>query len=141
MHRTTFQPGETIFREGDESEEAFWIVSGKVEISIATPQGPSILTTLDGGEIFGEMGMIDDEPRAATARALTTTVVEVINEADFRDEVLRKEDRLLPYLDTLFERLRVTSALLHAQLGKASPKHRSPASPLPMKPHPSGQTQ
>ncbi|HEY3898423.1 MAG TPA: cyclic nucleotide-binding domain-containing protein [Chthoniobacter sp.] len=118
MHRNTFQPGELIFREGDESSEAYWILAGRVEISIETPQGRSVLTTLEEGEIFGEMGMIDDLPRAATARALTTTEVDVVNERDFHFEVLRDEARLLPYLDMLFERLRSTNAMLRAELAK-----------------------
>jgi CRP-like cAMP-binding protein len=118
MHRNTFQPGELIFREGDESSEAYWILTGKVEISIETPQGRSVLTTLEEGEIFGEMGMIDDLPRTATARAVTTTEVDVVNERDFHFEVLRDEARLLPYLDMLFERLRSTNAMLRAELAK-----------------------
>src|SRR6201986_4701533 len=115
MHRTTFQPGELIFREGDESSEAYWVLSGKVEISIDTPKGRSVLTTLEEGEIFGEMGMIDDLPRAATARALTATEVDVVNERDFHLEILRDEGRLMPYLDMLFERLRSTNAMLRAE--------------------------
>ena len=118
MHRKTFEAGEVIFREGDDSNEAYWILTGKVEISIETPQGRSILTTLDEGEIFGEMGMVDDQPRAASARALGRTEVEVINEADFQDEVLRKEARLFPYIATLFERLRMTTALLESEMAK-----------------------
>jgi CRP-like cAMP-binding protein len=125
MHRTTFQPGELIFREGDESSEAYWILNGKVEISIETPQGRSVLTTLDDGEIFGEMGMIDDLPRAATARALMATEVDVVNERDFHFEVLRDEARLLPYLDMLFERLRSTNAMLRAELAKQRTGDRS----------------
>src|SRR5258708_30291479 len=108
MHRTTFQPGEFIFREGDESSEAYWILSGQVEISIETPRGRSVLTILEEGEIFGEMGMIDDLPRAASARALTETEVDVVNELDFHHEVLRDHGRLMPYLDAPFERLRST---------------------------------
>jgi len=118
MHRATFQPGELIFREGDESSDAYWILSGRVEISIETAQGRNVLTTLEEGEIFGEMGMIDDLPRAATARALTATEVDVVNERDFHYEVLRDEARLLPYLDMLFERLRSTNAMLRAELAR-----------------------
>jgi len=131
MHHKTFSPGDTIFREGDESEEAFWIVSGKVEISMETDGGPKVLTTLSDGEIFGEMGMIDDQPRSATARALTTTEVEVINEADFLQQIVRREDRLMPYLDTLFDRLRTASALLRAHLGKTwrEARHHSTSAP------------
>lgn len=133
MHRKTFAPGDLIFQEGDESQEAYWIVSGKVEISIETPQGRSVLTTLDEGEIFGEMGMVDDKPRAATARAVAATEVEVIDEADFHDEVLRNEARLLPYLATLFERLRMTTGLLEAEYakqGKTGAAVRSAEAPL-----------
>src|ERR1700753_1656992 len=118
MRTATFQPGELIFREGDESREAYWILSGQVEISIETPQGRSVLTILEEGEIFGEMGMIDDLPRAASARALTETEVDVVHERDFHYEVLRDEARLLPYLDMLFERLRSTNAMLRAELAK-----------------------
>lgn len=118
MHRATFQPGEFIFREGDESRDAYWVLSGQVEISIDTPRGRSVLTILEEGEIFGEMGMIDDLPRVASARALTETEVDVVNERDFHYEVLRDEARLLPYLDMLFERLRSTNAMLRAELAK-----------------------
>lgn len=116
MHRATFQPGEFIFREGDESSDAYWVLSGQVEISIDTPQGRKVLTILEEGEIFGEMGMIDDLPRAASARALSETEVDVVNERDFQYEVLRDQARLLPYINTLFERLRSTNAMLRAEL-------------------------
>ena len=118
MHRKTFSPGDIIFRQGDKSEEAYWIVSGKVEISIETPAGPDVLTTLDEGEIFGEMGMIDDQPRSATARVVAPTEVDVIDVADFQQQIVRREDRLMRYLDALFDRLRTANALLRSQLGK-----------------------
>lgn len=129
MHRATFQPGEFIFREGDESRDAYWVLSGQVEISIDTPQGRSVLTILEEGEIFGEMGMIDDLPRAASARALAETEVDVVNERDFHYEVLRDEARLLPYLDALFERLRSTNAMLRAEIAKQRVNSRPAASP------------
>src|SRR5260221_9782307 len=121
MHRATFQPGEFIFREGDESCEAYWIISGEVEISIGAPQSRNVLTILEEGEIFGEMGMIDDLPRTASARAVTATEVDVVNESDFHQEILRDEARLMPYLDMLFDRLRSTNGMFHAKLAKPRP--------------------
>jgi hypothetical protein len=129
MHRKTFSPGDIIFRQGDKSEEAYWIVSGKVEISIDTPAGPSVLTTLDEGEIFGEMGMIDDQPRSATARVVTPTEVDVINVADFQQQIVHREDRLMRYLDTVFDRLRTTNALLRTHLGKGWAEARLASGP------------
>jgi hypothetical protein len=46
------------------------------------------------------------------------TEVDVVNERDFHHEVLADHGRLLPYLDTLFERLRSTNAMLRAELAK-----------------------
>jgi CRP/FNR family cyclic AMP-dependent transcriptional regulator len=134
MHHKTFSPGDIIFREGDESEEAFWVVSGKVEISMETADGPKVLTTLSDGEIFGEMGMIDDQPRSATARAVTITEVEVINEADFQQEIVRRENRLMPYLDTLFDRLRTANAHLRAHFGKTWREPRLDSTSAPPNP-------
>ncbi|HSI16002.1 MAG TPA: cyclic nucleotide-binding domain-containing protein [Chthoniobacter sp.] len=127
MHRATFQPGEFIFREGDESSDAYWVLSGQVEISIETPQGRKVLTILEEGEIFGEMGMIDDLPRAASARAISETEVDVVNERDFQYEVLRDQARLLPYIDTLFERLRSTNAMLRAEMARQRSSGDRPA--------------
>lgn len=137
MHRATFQPGEFIFREGDESRDAYWVLTGQVEISIETPQGRKVLTILEEGEIFGEMGMIDDLPRAASARAISETEVDVVNERDFQYEVLRDQARLLPYLDTLFERLRSTNAMLRAEMARQRssaerPALRTEGNPIPL---------
>ena len=57
--------GETIFQEGDAGGDMFYIVSGKVALF----KGDRLLCTLGPGEHFGEMAMLLDAPRTATARA------------------------------------------------------------------------
>ncbi len=107
-----FQQGQVIFREGDKSQEAYFIVSGLVEITLNTSHGVQSLAKIGAGEIFGEMGMIMDRPRSATATALENTVVETIGENDFELEIIQRPDRLHVYLATLFERIRKTDLLL-----------------------------
>lgn len=107
-----FQQGQVIFREGDKSQEAFFIVSGLVEIALNTSHGVQSLAKIGPGEIFGEMGMIMDRPRSATATAVENTTVETIAENDFEVEILQRPDRLHVYLATLFERIRKTDLLL-----------------------------
>ena len=62
-----FAPGQTIFKEGDHADRMFVIQAGEVEVRY---NGHSI-ETLGEGNIFGEMSLISDEPRAATVVALT----------------------------------------------------------------------
>lgn len=118
MNTKHFQEGEVIFQEGEISHEAFYIVSGMVEISIQNTEGPLVLGRLGTGEIFGEMGMITDRPRSATATALEPTTVESINEAEFEADVLGRPDRLHAYLATLFDRIRTTDLLLQMEWQK-----------------------
>ena len=118
MNTKHFKPDEIIFREGEISHEAFFLVSGTVEISIASDAGPVVLGRLGAGEIFGEMGMITDRPRSATAKALEATVVESIGEAEFEQAILSRPDRLHTYLGTLFDRIRATDMLLQREWRK-----------------------
>jgi hypothetical protein len=122
-----FQPGQIIFKEGDKSNEAYYLVSGAVEISVATSHGKQVLAQLGGGEIFGEMGMIMDRPRSATATAMEATLVETVTEPEFESYFIQNPDRLHAYLATLFERIRKTDLLL--QVAEAPP----PAPVVPAK--------
>jgi CRP-like cAMP-binding protein len=115
-----FSQNDVIFREGDESSEAYRLLSGHVEISIATRDGARSLARLAAGEFFGEMSLIDDKPRSATATALTDCEVEVIHEENFAARVLGDPGNLHVYLRTLFDRLRATDALLQWHLNRAS---------------------
>lgn len=112
MSTEHIQRGQVIFREGDKSKEAYFIVSGLVEISINTSHGVQSLAKIGPGEIFGEMGMIMDRPRTATATALENTTLETIAEAEFEQQIIQRSDRLHVYLATLFERIRRTDLLL-----------------------------
>jgi CRP-like cAMP-binding protein len=124
----TYSKGDVIFREGDESSEAYRIVSGDVEISIDTRGGARRVARLPAGELFGEMSLIDDKPRSATAAALTDCEVEVIHEENFTTRVLGDPDNLHLYLRTLFDRLRATDSLLRWHINKASPAGHPKAS-------------
>jgi CRP/FNR family transcriptional regulator, cyclic AMP receptor protein len=62
-----FKAGDVIFREGEEAKELFVIKSGQVRIQL----GNRTVTELATDSIFGEMALIDSEPRSATAVAVT----------------------------------------------------------------------
>jgi CRP-like cAMP-binding protein len=64
-----YSNGEIIFREGDEGDVMYVIQSGKVKITKNSPSGDITMTTLQGGDIFGEMALFDKLPRSASASA------------------------------------------------------------------------
>lgn len=118
MNTRHFKAGEVIFHEGEISHEAYFLISGTVEISIKSGEGSLVLGRLGAGEIFGEMGMITDRPRSATATALENTAVECIDEVEFERAILVQPERLHAYLATLFDRIRTTDLLLQMEWRK-----------------------
>lgn len=79
VNRKNFSDGQLIFREGQEGGSAFLINSGKVEIRKIVDGKEQVLATIGERELFGEMALIDDTPRMATAIAvgmLECTVIE-----------------------------------------------------------------
>ena len=100
----TLKAGEFIFNEGDAGDEAFMITSGEVEISIKSGENTIILATLGRGQIIGEMALIDDQPRMASAKAMAETVLSVIPQEAFKKRLnwLAEEDRLISHLLEIF---------------------------------------
>jgi CRP-like cAMP-binding protein len=65
-----FGPGEVIFREGDAGDKMYVVLDGQVMISTYIPgAGEEALAFLDRGTYFGEMALIDSQPRSAEAKA------------------------------------------------------------------------
>lgn len=127
MPSAHFESGQVIFNEGDKSHDAYYLVQGFVEISVKAANGKQVLAKLGPGEVFGEMGMIMDRPRSATAIALETSLVEVISEPEFEAYFLQNPQRLHTYLATLFERIRKTDLMLQIAGKPSAP----PAPALP----------
>jgi CRP-like cAMP-binding protein len=103
-----FKAGETIFNEGDPAAEVYVIWSGRVGIQL----GDRLIDTLEGNEIFGEMALIDDEPRSATAVALTDVALVPISEMQFLLLVTRKPAFALEVMRVLARRLRAANKAL-----------------------------
>jgi CRP/FNR family transcriptional regulator, cyclic AMP receptor protein len=81
-----FQKGETIFEENDTGSSLLVIISGEVRITQrARISGEETLTVLKKGDFFGEMALLEDLPRSATAIAHSDTFILEIN----RDKFLR----------------------------------------------------
>jgi CRP-like cAMP-binding protein len=115
-NHAVFQPGQVIFREGESSQEAYRILRGRVEISIVADGKPVILAQLGEGDIFGEMAMVDERPRSASAQALEVTECEVLTPENFNELVLSRPEVLIPYMASFFERLRTANDRLRLEM-------------------------
>ena len=127
-NHAVFQPGQVVFQEGENSQEAYRILRGRVEISIVADGKPVILAQLGEGDIFGEMAMVDERPRSASAQALEVTECEVLTPENFNELVLSRPEVLIPYMASFFERLRTANDRLRLEMRLRSKAEQALAS-------------
>jgi len=82
---TQHNEGDVIFKEGEPSDKMFILISGEVEITQHMGAGERELTMLNMGECFGEMGLITEEERSATAVAKTNVLSLVLTDKKFNE--------------------------------------------------------
>lgn len=105
----TYRKGESIFLEGDSGTELYAVLQGSVNISRRADDGePTLLRCLEQGEIFGEMGLLDNAPRSASANAdQDDTRVVVIDQAKFIYLVSQQPVFALDIMQVLCRRIRM----------------------------------
>jgi CRP-like cAMP-binding protein len=87
IQEKSVRAGEVVFREDDFGDEMYLVRSGQVSIHQDLGEGPSLVEAVGPGGYFGEMAIIDDLPRTATATADLETSLLVLHKNDFRAAV------------------------------------------------------
>jgi CRP-like cAMP-binding protein len=104
-----FPAGAVVFEEGDPGSRMYVIQSGEVRIVKRVGGRDITLARLGGGEAFGEMALLEGQPRSATAVVEAAARILVIDEAAFADLVRRNGEIALRLLRRLSARLRETN--------------------------------
>jgi EAL domain-containing protein (putative c-di-GMP-specific phosphodiesterase class I) len=86
-YRIELQPGDVLFREGDAPTTAFLIESGTLRITAERDGAPMLLGELSAGALVGEMAVLDDSRRSATATAIAACVLTPIDRAQFAERL------------------------------------------------------
>ena len=92
-----YKDGQIIFREGTYGDWMYVVLSGSVEVSKMIGGRESIITVLESGEVFGELGYLGAIKRIATVRAIGQTTIGVIDRSFFDQELANSLDTLGPF--------------------------------------------
>ena len=117
LKQFTLVPGDTIFREGEPAHEMFVLLDGEVEVVKKSRQGRDYRIALLGPtDCFGEMSVIDMQPRSASVRALAPSRILRISSEDmdalYRFDLKSYALITLNIARDLSRRLRVTDGIL-----------------------------
>ena len=115
MKTLNFNSGEVVFEEGSVSNCAYLVEEGKFEVSRIYNGKKLVMGILKAKDIFGEMGIIDDQPRSATVIALEKSTVSLITQECFHSLEKTNPQALMPLLRVLSARIRSTYKLSKMQ--------------------------
>ena len=113
-HQRVLHGGEWVFKEGETGEELFFVRSGRVEIVQVVDDGENILEEVGPGEHFGEVALIDDLPRAYSARAVEDSQLLSIGRSRMREAVHDDPDIAFAMMTALSRRLRASTDRVRA---------------------------
>ncbi|MHA1597877.1 MAG: cyclic nucleotide-binding domain-containing protein [Alphaproteobacteria bacterium] len=106
LEREIFQAGDRIFKEGDEGNQAFVIQEGEMQIVKTVGEKEMVLATVGKGGIVGEMALLDDSPRMATARATQGGRAIVISRKMFEAKMSKADPFIRGLLNILADHVR-----------------------------------
>jgi CRP-like cAMP-binding protein len=109
LDERTYNSGDIVFAEGDKGTEMFIVQEGKVVVTRKVAGADVFLATLERGDFFGEMALLESLPRSATCRALGNTrllairsgelLMKIRRDPTFAVEMLQHMSRRIRYLD------------------------------------------
>lgn len=106
LHREVFPAGTVIFKERSVGSRAYVIETGKVAIWREIKGERCTLGIVAEGSIFGEMALIDNQPRMASASAVTETACMVIGEEVFKKKLSAADPFLVGLLRIFMRNIR-----------------------------------
>jgi hypothetical protein len=106
MTRMHFAEGQILFREGDSPDRVFRLLSGTVDILRELDGDTILLGAVGAGQFIGEMGVVENRPRNATARAANEVEAEILTPTEFFDQIAHSPSAARELIRRLSQRLR-----------------------------------
>ena len=97
-----YAEGDVVFAEGERGDKLYVVIEGEVSLSVRDTE----VDTIKSGEVFGEMALIDDEPRSATAKAKTACKLAAVDERRFTFLVQQTPHFAIQVMRLMAKRLR-----------------------------------
>ncbi|WP_375001030.1 Crp/Fnr family transcriptional regulator [Aeromicrobium sp. CTD01-1L150] len=113
MSPVTLRRGEVLFNEGDDGNQLYVVIDGKIKLGRTSPDGrENLLAILGPGQMFGELSFFDPGPRSATATAVTDVDIKSLGHEALSPVLRAHPDVAMALLNQLAGRLRRTNEVV-----------------------------
>jgi len=113
-----YQKGDVLFREGEAGEDMYIIQSGAVEVSRHQGEEKIHLNFLEKGDFFGEMALVDNQPRSATATAISRTRLLPVSKNIFTERTVQDGDTVLFLIQAICRRIDRLTQIIRTKAAK-----------------------
>lgn len=111
LKKLVVMPGRSIFEQGTPAHQAFYIESGRVEVRISEGAHTIKVAEIGPGEIFGEMGVLDNRLRIATVTTIEQSTIAVITRKELEERIANIADPVVKsMIAALVKRLSAANA-------------------------------
>jgi CRP/FNR family transcriptional regulator, cyclic AMP receptor protein len=118
------EPGDVVFKEGEQGDLMYVLLEGAVELKKKVERGETVIKTVDTpNDFFGEMALLDDRPRSASAIAVRKTKVLAVDGPTFESMILANGKFALKIIKVLSARVRRSNDQV-SELIETMPKER-----------------
>ena len=112
-----------LFAEGETGQNLYIIQEGAIKISKIINNQEAVLEVLKKGDVLGEMAMLENKPRGATAEIYENSTLLSVNQANFKNLISEQPDMVIRLVTTMAERIwlryrQITNTLIENSLGR-----------------------
>ena len=110
--RLTYDPGQTLMKAGEAADAAYVLIEGTAEVTVDSPKGPLVISSMGVNQIVGEIAIFGDVPRTATVTAVTKVEALKISKELFINIIRQNPEAAIEVLRVLATRLANTTRQL-----------------------------
>ena len=118
--RLTFNPGDSLFKQGDDGDALYVIMEGEADVLVDTPGGQITVATMGKNDFVGDIAVLCDVPRTATVTATSKLTTLRITKDLFFQLVCQFPQIAIEIMRELARRLDVTTRQLQDAVSKSS---------------------
>ncbi len=107
-----YKDGDTIFEENSIGKEMYIILTGNAKVIKKKDGVETTLATLEEGDFFGEMSLLDNNPRSATVKALGDVKILEINQKNFLKKISRDPSLAFRMFEKMSQRIRDSDEII-----------------------------
>ena len=106
-----YKKGEIIFFENDSKEKLYFLISGRVKLTMMSPEGKEkVLTILQDGDIFGEISLFDQDPHPLSAEVLEECKLLIISWNDLENIIMNRPSLAIKIIEALARKTRLLAS-------------------------------